>query len=172
MLSGWLHTSPSWLNAPRREARWLLCPQLRVWSCSASHSRCGEKGSDPILYTWIIPMHRQPQGANARDVKPTDLQTFSHDCCGHLVLTVGLPHAQPIITLAATQKTIGPSAGTSLALPVPVLMETHKALPFVASVVLSVSHRPLPLPLPLPLPQPLPLFSLRKRVITSRGTLE
>ena len=107
MLSGWLHTSPSWLNPPRRGARWLLCPQLRVWSCSASHSRCGEKGSDPILYTWIIPMHRQPQGANARDVKQTDRQTFSHDCCGHLVLTVGLPHVQPIITLVATEKLSG-----------------------------------------------------------------
>ena len=49
------------------------------------------------------------------------------------------------------------AASTSLATPVPVLMETNKALPLVASVVLSVSRRPLPRPLPLPLPLPPPL---------------
>ena len=33
----------------------------------------------PILYLWIIPMHRQTQIANPRDVKPADLQSFSHE---------------------------------------------------------------------------------------------
>merc|ERR1712078_647684 len=51
------------------------------------------------LYLWDIPMHRQTQGANPRDVKPTDLQALSHDCFGHLVLPVRLPHAQPILSL-------------------------------------------------------------------------
>ena len=53
----------------------------------------------PILYLWIIPKDRQTQGANPRDVKPVDLQALSHDCFGHLVLPVGLPHAQPILSL-------------------------------------------------------------------------
>ena len=53
----------------------------------------------PILYLWIIAKLRQTQGANPRDVKPADLQAFSHDCFGHLVLPVGLPHAQPILSL-------------------------------------------------------------------------
>ena len=43
-------------------------------------------------------MHRQTQGANPRDVKPADLQALSHSCFGHLVLPVGLPHAQPILS--------------------------------------------------------------------------
>ena len=44
-------------------------------------------------------MHRQTQGANPRDVKPADLQALSHSCVGHLVLPVGLPHAQPTLSL-------------------------------------------------------------------------
>ena len=44
-------------------------------------------------------MHGQTQGANPRDVKPADLQALSHSCFGHVVLPVGLPHAQPILSL-------------------------------------------------------------------------
>ena len=44
-------------------------------------------------------MHRQTQGANPRDIKPADLQALSHNGFGHLVLPVGLPHAQPILSL-------------------------------------------------------------------------
>ena len=99
MLSGWLSTSPSWLNDTRRRARWPIGPQLRVWSCSASHSRCGERALIPILYLWIIPMHRQTQGANPRDVIPADLQALSHEFFGNVVLSVRLPHAQPLLSL-------------------------------------------------------------------------
>ena len=53
----------------------------------------------PILYLWIIAKLRQTQGANPRDVFPAHLQAFSHDVFGHLVLPVGLPHAQPILSL-------------------------------------------------------------------------
>ncbi len=44
-------------------------------------------------------MHRQTQGANPRDVKPADLQALSHDPFGNFVFPVGLPHAQPILSL-------------------------------------------------------------------------
>ena len=79
--------------------------------CFASNCECGhvlratlvvvKRAMIPILYLWIIPKYRRTQGANPRDVKPTDLQTFSHDCIGHLVLPVGLPHVQPILSLPA-----------------------------------------------------------------------
>ena len=51
-------------------------------------------------------------------------------------------------------------APAASAVPVSMFKETHKALPLVASMVLSVSHLPLPLPLPLPLHLPF-LFPLR-----------
>ena len=38
----------------------------------------------PILYLWIIPMHRQTQGANPRVIKPADLHALSHSGFGHL----------------------------------------------------------------------------------------
>ena len=44
-------------------------------------------------------MRRQTPGANPRDVKPADLQALRQDCFGHLVLPVGLPHAQPVLSL-------------------------------------------------------------------------
>ena len=37
-----------------------------------------------ILYLWIIPMHRQTQGANPRDIKQADLHALSHRGLGHL----------------------------------------------------------------------------------------
>ena len=33
----------------------------------------------PNLHLWSIPVHRDTQGANSRDVKPSDLQALSHD---------------------------------------------------------------------------------------------
>ena len=53
----------------------------------------------PILYLWIIPMHRQTQGANPRDVRPANLQALSHESFGNFVLSVRLLHAQPILSL-------------------------------------------------------------------------
>ena len=53
----------------------------------------------PILDLWIIPMHRHTQGANPRDVKPTDLQALTHESFGNFVLAVRFPHAQPILSL-------------------------------------------------------------------------
>ena len=86
------------------------CPSMRGHGGrSARNCECGhvlratlvvvKRALIPILYLWIIPMHRQTQGANPRDIKPTDFQALSHDCFGHLVLPVRLPHAQPILSL-------------------------------------------------------------------------
>ena len=76
---------------------------------SARNCECGHvlratlvvvKGAlNPILYLWILPKDRQTQGANPRDVFPARLQAFTHEFYWNFVLSVRLPHAQPILSL-------------------------------------------------------------------------
>ena len=106
MWSGWLSTSPSWLNDTRRGARWPIGPQLRVWSCSASHSRCGEIGSDPnslsLDHTQRPPKHKARTRATL--VQPTSKRSpirFFELC------TFCSVSACSTRTLVATEKTSG-----------------------------------------------------------------